>query len=97
MKRKKVWWTVGSGRIELQMTIEQAQAVSHSGDCLNDVRALVRTLNPQLEKFDPALIAKELREYGAWSTAELANHGDNLERLVWIAGCDISEESHNVH
>ena len=29
--------------------------------------------------------------YGAWSEAELADHGANLERLVWVVACDIDE------
>ncbi len=29
--------------------------------------------------------------YGAWSEAELADHGANLERLVWLVACDIDE------
>ena len=33
-------WSSGSGRIELQMTLEEAQSCSHSGSCDADVRAL---------------------------------------------------------
>ena len=33
-----------------------------------------------------------LRGYGAWSDDELSDHDENLNRLVWLAGCDISEQ-----
>ncbi|MGO4441370.1 hypothetical protein [Rhizobium sp. RAF56] len=32
-----------------------------------------------------------LRPYGAWEDAELSDHQTNLERLVWLAGCDLRE------
>lgn len=40
----------------------------------------------------PALIREELREYGAWSAAELANDAANVERLAWLAACQVAEE-----
>jgi len=30
-----------------------------------------------------------LQEYGGWEPAQLANHADNLERLLWIACGDL--------
>ncbi|MGO4440307.1 hypothetical protein [Rhizobium sp. RAF56] len=33
-----------------------------------------------------------LAPYGAWDDAELSNHPKNLERLVWLAGCDLREQ-----
>lgn len=74
------------------MTLKQANSASHSGDCELDVNALIPKLKKQLDKIDPKLLADELREYGAWDTVQLSNHADNLQRLVWVAACDISEE-----
>ena len=34
-----------------------------------------------------------LRGYGAWDSEELASHADNLERLVWLTGCALHEET----
>lgn len=90
---KKLWWTSSSGQIELQMTLSQAESVSHPGQCDLDVRALIPELKNQLDKISPELLAKELKEYGAWDEKELSNHADNIERLVWIAGGDISEKN----
>ena len=33
-----------------------------------------------------------LRGYGAWDDDQLADHGDNIDRLIWIAGGDIVEQ-----
>jgi len=81
-------------RFTLEMTLAQARSVSHSGSCDADVADLVElpTMARKLSKLDPADIAAELAEYGAWDSDELADHDQNLHRLVWVAGCDIAEE-----
>lgn len=33
-----------------------------------------------------------LRGYGAWDDEQLADHDSNLDRLVWLAGCDLREQ-----
>lgn len=90
-----MWWSSSSGRIELQMTLAQAQSCSHPGHCDADV-ALLRQqpkIKRQLDKLDLKLVAAELDEYGAWDDEELADHNANLDRLLWIAACDIAEEN----
>jgi folate-binding Fe-S cluster repair protein YgfZ len=91
-----MWWSSSSGRIELQMTAEQAASVSHQGRCDDDVKALrqVPKIRRQLDKIDPELLRAELKEYGAWDANELADHEDNLDRILWIPGCDIREEEY---
>lgn len=89
-----MWWSSSSGRIELQMTLKQAQACSHPGPCDGDV-ALLRQepkIKRQLDKLDPRLVCSELSEYGAWDDIELSDHNRNLDRLLWIAANDITEE-----
>ena len=92
---EKLWFTSSSGRIELQMTLEQAQSASHQGQCDDDVLALskVPEIAAQLEAIDPETLRKELREYGAWDADELSDHEQNLQRLLWCAACDIRENS----
>ena len=89
-----MYWTTGSGRIELNLTKRQAEACSHPGPCDADV--LHTSHEPavarQLRKIDPALLRVELMEYGAWGAEELADHDINLQRLVWIAAGDIHDE-----
>ena len=40
----------------------------------------------------PEDCAAMLRGYGAWDDEDLADHDENLRRLVWLAGCDLSEQ-----
>ena len=37
-------------------------------------------------------IRQELREYGAWDGEELEDEAMNIQRLIWIAACNIAEE-----
>lgn len=87
------FWCTSSGRVSLEMTKAQARAASHQGSCDDDVRWLAQqsSIVDQLDKIDPAELAKELREYGAWDDAELADHDQNLQRLVWLAAGDIAD------
>ena len=88
-----MWWTSSDGKLELKMTLAQAQSASHPGPCDMDVAALVRARNIswQLSGMSPDLVRAELREWGAWDEDELADHDANLTRLVWLAACDIAE------
>ena len=88
------WWIESLGRIELQIAREDAESASHPGPCDADVARLrdVPYIREQLDRLPPALVAECLREYGAWDAEELADHDANLDRLLWIACGDISEE-----
>ena len=78
-------------RFELQMTKQQAASASHQGQCDADVLALsnVPAIRKQLNKFDPNALKLELREYGAWDDVELADHTQNLQRILWLAAGEI--------
>jgi hypothetical protein len=80
-------------RFYLTMTRAQASSASHQGQCDNDVLALssVPSIASQLAAIKPADIAAELREYGAWDDNELADHSQNLQRILWIAAGNICE------
>jgi hypothetical protein len=86
------FWT-SSGRIGLRMTRAQAASACHPGPCDDDVAALARVpaIRRQLAKIDQAMLAEELREYGAWDETERADHEQNLQRIVWLAACEICE------
>ena len=85
----------GCGSIELTITKRQAEQGSHQGACDADIAALrtVPAIRRQLNKLDPATVAAELREYGAWDTTELADHDANLSRLLWLACGEINDET----
>jgi len=92
------WFTSSSGRIEFQMTLEQAESMSHSGQCDSDVAAgrECPSLAAQLVALDPAILRAELKEYGAWTAEELSDHNANLDRILWLAANDIKEENREV-
>ena len=88
------YWTDSSGRLKLQLSGDQTARGYHSGPCDLDIQALVQDpdISRQLLAFDPAVVAAALKEYGAWDSQELANHTDNLERLLWIACGDLVDQ-----
>jgi hypothetical protein len=90
------WWSSSSGTIELQMSLDDAESASHQGQCLNDVKALAQMphIKAQLDSLDPSDVAKELKVYGAWDDEELADHDENMLRLLWVAAGDIKEEAY---
>ena len=90
-----MWFSTSSGRIELNITKAQAAIGSHQGQCDSDIAYLrtIPAIRRQLNKLDPALLYKELAEYGAWDDEELSDHDANLSRLLWIACGDIAEGS----
>lgn len=88
-----MWFTSSHGTIEIEMTMAQAKSASHQGQCDADVLELSqnRKIRRQLERIDPAALRKELAEYGAWDEQELADHEQNIQRILWIAAGDIVE------
>jgi hypothetical protein len=85
------YFSTSSGRIELEIEIDDARCGSHQGRCDDDIADLRRVpyIAAQLDKFDADLLASELREWGAWDCGELADHDANLDRILWLACGDI--------
>lgn len=90
---EKLWWSSGSGEIELEITASQVRSVAISGRNDEVVAALMQQpeIAEQLNALDPALIAKTLKDYGAWSPEELCSAEDNRARLIWVACWDLRE------
>jgi len=88
-----MYWTSSSGRIELKITKAQSMQGSHQGQCDSDILQLsqVPAIRRQLNKVDPDLLREELKQYGAWEDEELLDHAQNLQRILWLACCDIVE------
>lgn len=81
-------------RFEIDMTAEQAAGASHQGQCDADVTALsvVPEIAAQLAALDPAAVRAELKGYGAWTESDLADHAQNLQRVLWLAAGNIRDE-----
>ena len=88
-------WVSVSGRLSLTITTQQALDCTRPGDNGPSVQKLaaVREIAEQLDKFAVEDVAAELRDTGAWSEHELANHGANRLRLLWLACHDVIEEA----
>lgn len=88
-----MYWTDSNMRIELDITMDDASSCSGQGAQDENVQALSETprIAKQLAKVGPIVLRTHLLEYGAWDDDDLRVHEDNLQRLLWLACCDISE------
>jgi hypothetical protein len=91
------YWSSGSGRIELNLSMDIASKGYHSGACDLDIAELrtMAFIDNQLKAISPELLISELKECGAWDSEELANHEDNLDRLLWLACGDLVDQQFN--
>ena len=82
-------------RFEIQMTKCQAYQVSHSGDCYEDVKHVLSdpSIRRQMTKLNTMDLRHTLKGYGAWDNEELMDLEKNFERIVWIAGNDIVDDT----
>lgn len=82
-----MWFSTSSGRIELELSMAEAETGYHQGACDEDISYLksLPHIAKQLEGIKPSDLRDELRWYGAWDHEDLADHEANLERLLWIA------------
>lgn len=89
------YFITSSGKIEININLQDASNCSHSGDCEQDVKELLKKpyIKSQLKKIKPEVLASELEEYGAWDEKELSDHDFNLVRILWLACGDISDNA----
>ena len=85
------YFSTSSGRIELEISIDDARSGSHQGSCDDDIEALLRVpyIREQFAKIEPGLLSRELAEWGAWDAEELLDDDQNRARLLWLACGDI--------
>lgn len=82
-------------KFEINMSKEQAESISQGGkDAMPAVKELLKdpTVRKQLDALSPDDIRSELENYGAWDDDELADDEANKQRILWIAGGNISED-----
>ena len=84
-------------RFAIELTSDQAHAGSHQGQCDSDIAdlRLDRAVDKELSRLPADDVRDELREYGAWEDDELADHEANLNRILWLACGQITEELAN--
>ena len=87
-------YTYFENGLEIGLVLEDALSGSHSGSCDDDIAALRRVayVAEQLDKITAEQAVKALRSYGCWDEEELADHDENLLRILWIACGNIADE-----
>ena len=78
-------------RFSITLPREAIDDCHHQGDCGPDVEAWATDID-RPDDCTPEALAAELREYGAWDDAELADDSANWERIIWIAAGNLKEE-----
>lgn len=86
-------WESGSYGLCIVFRNDDETSASHSGACDDDVDSLLSLpyMKEQFDRLDTDTIRKELAEYGAWDSDELADDKQNQARLLWIAAGDIND------
>ena len=84
---------------ELRIPGQCAMDCSTPGrDASDSVKHWLPKVRAQIEKDcfpnkpTPDKIRAELAEYGAWEDSELNDADTNMERLIWIAACNIRDD-----
>lgn len=93
MKSRVLDWISSAGTLELRLWPADARSCAHAGDCEADVRALLAVpyVARQVARWPAEKLRLELRDYGAWDDAELADDAMNRIRLLWIAAGDMAD------
>lgn len=76
----------------IELTANVIRNCAHSGD--NEPAVIEAMQLPDVQRelnIDPEALRKELREYGAWDDQQLADHDENLKRILWIAIWNIAD------
>ncbi len=81
---------------EIEFTMGQLRSIPAQGSADDAVRAVSKEPNikAQTDKWDTLKLVDELQGYGAWDEVELGDHDQNIQRMLWIAACDLHEEHH---
>jgi hypothetical protein len=97
---KEVWWTSGSGRIEIVFDMPFEEAVDIVDDCSAGgrdadpyIRRYIKDSRIKFVGFSKETAIAELKEYGAWDIEDLsAMSDDELKmKLLWIACGDLAD------
>jgi hypothetical protein len=78
---------------DIRLTLKDAKLCSQSGDCGPYIDELLTKpyVKKQVATLNPLQLAKELKDYGAWSSEELKNHEENVRRWLWLSAGNITE------
>jgi hypothetical protein len=80
-------WILASDEISPEL-LQDLLDCGGSGDASNAVDYVMRVYTVTGDEADCRAM---LDGYGAWDADQLADHDENLRRLVWLTGCDLHE------
>jgi hypothetical protein len=83
-------WTEGMGRFSLYIPGAAILAIARGGPADEAIGAWKERI---ARDASTEALRTMLRETGAWEESELTNDATNWERVVWIAACDVGDES----
>jgi hypothetical protein len=93
------WYSSSCGRIELAITLEDAESGCHSGQCDASIAELrkVPYIAEQLAAITPELAREVALESGrndyGHGDQDNADHDANLSYVLWMACADIQEDA----
>lgn len=87
-------YTVDYDHFSIDLEQDAIDAIARPGPNDADVAhvAGLDYVKAQTDKIPPETLRRHLTEYGAWDDAELADHVQNVRRLIWLAAWDAFEE-----
>lgn len=80
-------WTIAAGELSPQL-LADLHDCGGAGDASEAVDYVIRVYTVTGDESDCRAM---LASYGAWDDGQLADHDENLRRLVWLTGCDLRE------
>ena len=87
-------WIGNYGGLQLRLLPLDVETGSHPGRCDEDIAYLasIPRIRRQLDAMPDEAVVSELSECGAWEPEEMQDREENLQRILWIACGNISEE-----
>lgn len=88
-----MWWSSSDGKIELKIKKKDAKKGSCTGSCDNAIAALRQKpkIKKQLDNIEFQTVFDFLDECGPWTDNEMQDHDANLDKLLWMACCDLAD------
>lgn len=80
-------WTLAADEISPEL-LQDLLDCGGSGDASEAVDYVIRVYTVTGDEADCRAM---LASYGAWDDEQLADHDENLRRLVWLTGCGLRE------
>ena len=77
----------------ITFTLDQLNSIPDSGpaDAAVSELSMADGMKEQVATWTQPEMVSELRGYGAWDDVDLSDKDSNIQRMIWIAACDLKE------